>query len=153
MWHNIFGRKAGGGECFVVAFCDSRILLSSISLPINCILKAVREWCSRATTQQLLIASPASTQLANTVYTVAVSIFRSANSIFVSTEAFQSLFSFVSFQVSMMEDGGTAARIKQEIDSCCSPSPTSSNNNVSILSFGSSGQEPVSFNLIKLTIF
>jgi hypothetical protein len=44
----------------------------------------------------------------------------------------------------MMEDGGTAARIKQEIDSCCSPSPTSSNNNVSILSFGSSGQEPVS---------
>lgn len=43
----------------------------------------------------------------------------------------------------MMEDG-TAARIKQEIDSCCSPSPTSSNNNVSILSFGSSGQEPVS---------
>lgn len=46
----------------------------------------------------------------------------------------------------MMEEGsGTAARIKQEIDSCCSPSPTSSNNNVSILSFGSSGQEPVSW--------
>lgn len=44
----------------------------------------------------------------------------------------------------MMEDGGTAARIKQEIDSCCSPSPTSSNNNISILSFASSGQEPVS---------
>ena len=44
----------------------------------------------------------------------------------------------------MMEDG-TTARIKQEIDSCCSPSPTSSNNNVSILSFGSNGQEPVSF--------
>ena len=47
----------------------------------------------------------------------------------------------------MMEDGGTAARIKQEIDSCCSPSPTSSNNNVSILSFGSSVQEPVSSNV------
>lgn len=44
----------------------------------------------------------------------------------------------------MMEDG-TTARIKQEIDSCCSPSPTSSNNNVSILSFGSNGQEPVSY--------
>lgn len=44
----------------------------------------------------------------------------------------------------MMEDG-TTARIKQEIDSCCSPSPTSSNNNVSILSFGSNGQEPVRF--------
>ena len=47
----------------------------------------------------------------------------------------------------MMEDG-TTARIKQEIDSCCSPSPTSSNNNVSILSFGSNGQEPVSFRLL-----
>ncbi|XP_070497427.1 steroid hormone receptor ERR2 isoform X1 [Chironomus tepperi] len=46
--------------------------------------------------------------------------------------------------VSMMEDG-TTARIKQEIDSCCSPSPTSSNNNVSILSFGSNGQEPMDF--------
>lgn len=42
----------------------------------------------------------------------------------------------------MMEDGGTA-RIKQEIDSCCSPSPTSSNNNISILNFTSNGQEPV----------
>lgn len=39
---------------------------------------------------------------------------------------------------------GTASQIKQEVDSCCSPSPTSSNNNVSILSFGSTGQEPVS---------
>jgi hypothetical protein len=42
-----------------------------------------------------------------------------------------------------MEDG-TTARIKQEIDSCCSPSPTSSNNVVSIITFGSNGQEPVS---------
>lgn len=49
----------------------------------------------------------------------------------------------------MMEDGGTAARIKQEIDSCCSPSPTSSNNNISILSFGSSGQEPASLFIFK----
>lgn len=62
---------------------------------------------------------------------------------FKSAEVLHFFFCFVCFQVSMMEDGGTAARIKQEIDSCCSPSPTSSNNNVSILSFGSSGQEPV----------
>lgn len=57
-----------------------------------------------------------------------------------------------SLQVSMMEDGGTAARIKQEIDSCCSPSPTSSNNNISILSFGSSAQEPVSLSLKALLL-
>jgi hypothetical protein len=70
--------------------------------------------------------------------------FRSANLISSQLKRFQHLFLFiVYFQVSMMEEGGTAARIKQEIDSCCSPSPTSSNNNVSILSFGSSGQEPV----------
>lgn len=63
------------------------------------------------------------------------------------------IFQFLSsFQVSMMEDGGTAARIKQEIDSCCSPSPTSSNNNISILSFGSSGQEPVSKACFYLSI-
>lgn len=47
----------------------------------------------------------------------------------------------------MMEDGGTA-RIKQEIDSCCSPSPTSSNT-ISILNFTSNGQEPVSFFVSK----
>lgn len=50
----------------------------------------------------------------------------------------------------MMEEGSTAARIKQEIDSCCSPSPTSSNNNVTILDFVSSGQEPVSVRLNAL---
>lgn len=50
----------------------------------------------------------------------------------------------------MMEEGSTAARIKQEIDSCCSPSPTSSNNNVTILDFVSSGQEPVSGRLNAL---
>ncbi|CAO1344825.1 unnamed protein product [Diamesa serratosioi] len=41
----------------------------------------------------------------------------------------------------MMEEGGTNARIKQEIDSCCSPSPSPSSNNVSIINFGSGGQE------------
>ena len=44
----------------------------------------------------------------------------------------------------MMEEGGTNARIKQEIDSCCSPSPSPSSNNVSIINFGSGGQETVS---------
>lgn len=72
------------------------------------------------------------------IFNIAISVLTSifCSKIFV--------FLCVLFQVSMMEDGGTAARIiKQEIDSCCSPSPTSSNNNVSIISFGSSGQEPV----------
>lgn len=44
----------------------------------------------------------------------------------------------------MMEEGGTNARIKQEIDSCCSPSPSPSSNNVSIINFGTGGQETVS---------
>jgi hypothetical protein len=43
----------------------------------------------------------------------------------------------------MMEEEGTSARIKQEIDSCCSPTPTSSMNNS--LSYSSSGQEPMDF--------
>jgi hypothetical protein len=47
-----------------------------------------------------------------------------------------------------MEDGGGTARIKQEIDSCCSPSPTSSNNNLSILNF-TSNQEPVIFVFVQ----
>lgn len=49
---------------------------------------------------------------------------------------------FFSFQVSMMSDNNSGAKIKQEIDttSCCSPAPSSVNNTQTFI-YGNNNQQ------------